>query len=360
MIYYNLADQGFKSSSRASLGVYNLSLQLGVHLAKELSCTYLINSDHNEMQQVPCSQVKEVRGGVGGIRRILWDQWRLFSSVKTDTSDWIFLPKGFSSFVRKPPCRLAVYIHDVVYDYWRSSYPGYRSPLLHAYFDWSLRASLRNADIIFTNSAFTRDELVRIAENKRIKRIAPIVKAGIGFDHLKSSDGEDEKSGILIYVSAWPHKATASLIKMVERWQAESRFSDPIYFLGTLPAEVEMATFSNWKIMQTLPEEAYRNLLKKVRCTIFNSEYEGFGMPPGESLLQGAVPVYSSISATEEVMNGMGFSYENNVYESFSVAMNSALNVSRSQIEQWKKAFMMQHNWAKVIHTIKQAMADGI
>ena len=356
MIFYNLADQGFKSSSRASVGVYNVSVQLGANLSKDVPCTFLLNTDAELGDLASSAQKQVVKGGAKGLHRIAWDQWGLFAAVDATKADWLFLPKGFSSFMRKPPCRLAVYIHDVVYSYWRTAYKGYRSPLLHKYFDLGLMASLRNADVIFVNSAFTADELRCFADQHRMKGIPPIVKAGIGFDHLLSAPCEEERHGILVYVSSWPHKASAALLERMERWQRATGFSEPVYFLGTFPEQARGDLFPNWTVLETLPELEYRNLLGRVRCSVFNSEYEGFGMPPGESVIQGAVPVYSSIPTLKEVMGDIGFSYDNLEYDSFADALNSALSVPQDLVAKWKSNFLDRHSWAKVVGTIKQTL----
>lgn len=356
MIYYNLADQGFKSSSRASVGVYNVSVQLGAHLSKALPCTFLLNEEADLGDLAASAKKQVVKGEANGLRRVVWDQWGLFSSVEANPSDWLFLPKGFSSFMRKPPCRLAVYIHDVVYSYWRRAYKGYRSPLLHAYFDWGLKASLRNADAIFVNSEFTGAELRRFADEHRLKECAPIVKAGIGFDHLQFTPCGEERYGLLVYVSSWPHKASGAVLERMERWQLETGFSEPVYILGTFPGQLECAPFTNWTVMNTLPELEYRRLLGSVRCSVFNSEYEGFGMPPGESVIQGAAPVYSSIPTLNEVMGGIGFAYDNREYESFANALNSGLTASRDELVGWKNNFIDRHNWSNVTDNIKQVI----
>jgi glycosyltransferase involved in cell wall biosynthesis len=354
MIYFNLADQGFKASSRASVGVYNVSVQLGAHLSDELPCTFLLNPEAQPGQLAGSMDTLIVKGGTGGWRRFAWDQWGLFSAVETEPSDWLFMPKGFSSFIRKPRCRLAVYIHDVVYSYWRRNYPGYRSPLLHKYFDWSLKASLRNASVIFTNSEFTAEEVRRFAESAGVDDLPPICCAGIGFDHLQQAPREENREGLLAYVSDWPHKGTPGLLRMLERWQRASGFAEPVYLLGTLPESVANATFPNWKYMSTLPETEYRTLLGRVRCSISNSEYEGFGMPPGEAVMQGAVPVYSSIPTHNEVMGDIGFSYGNLNDDEFTNALDEALKASRSRVEEWRSEFLGRHNWDKVVRNISE------
>ena len=359
MIYYNLADQEFKATSRSSVGVFNVSSLLAINLAEQKPVTLLLNNATSFPDCASMAGHKVVGAPSHGVKRVYWDQWGIYDATSYKSTDWLFLPKGYASFLRRPKCKLAVYIHDDVYSYWRAFYPKYRSKFLHYYYRQSLKSSLRHADVIFTNSTFTKSEVLRVADETGIKNLSPVIPAGIGFDHLSSAPTSEQRKGILVYISAWPHKQSADVLKMIEKWQTESQFDEPIYILGSALNDINHS-FENWIHKEAMEESEYRALVGSVRCTVYHSAYEGFGMPPGESLLQGAVPVYSSIPATEEVMNGVGFPYENEVYESFSFALNQALSVSGSQIEQWKKAFMMQHNWEKVIHTIKQAMADGI
>lgn len=353
MIYYNLTDQGFKASPRASVGIYNVSMQMAQRVARELPSTFLVNEAFGVPEELKDAPIRSVKADANGFRRVAWDQWRLYAAVKADPSDWVFLPKGFSSFVRKPPCKLAVYIHDVVYAYWRQYYPGYRSQRLHRYFDWALKASLRNASVIFTNSEFTAGELRRFAAQAGLVDLPPIRCAGIGFDHLLTAPCEQERNGILLYVSTWPHKASRALLEKMKRWQEETGFSETVYLVGPYPTDIGRPAFSNWRIMETLPEPEYREILGRVRCSVFNSAYEGFGMPPGEALFHGAVPVYSSIPVLREVMDGAGFPYNNADYRSFADSMQSALSVQGDALAGWKSDFLQRHNWAKVLGVVK-------
>ena len=72
-------------------------------------------------------------------------------------------------------------------------------------------------------------------------------------------------------------------------------------------------------------------------------------MPPVEATLVGASPVFSAIPATREVMGECGYSFENSDYESFRVAMNSALGVSREQVAVWAEQLLARHNWDLVL-----------
>ena len=69
--------------------------------------------------------------------------------------------------------------------------------------------------------------------------------------------------------------------------------------------------------------------------------------------MQGAVPVYSSISALQEVMEDIGFSYLNADYNSFHSALNAALYSSQENIRIWQQQILCRHNWKKVVEHMK-------
>ena len=104
-----------------------------------------------------------------------------------------------------------------------------------------------------------------------------------------------------------------------------------------------------WRWHERLPETEHRQLIARARALVFFTEYEGFGMPPVEAALAGACPVFSAIPATREVMGGCGFSFENSDYESFRVAMNAALAVSREQVAAWAEELLTRHSWDRVL-----------
>jgi hypothetical protein len=69
------------------------------------------------------------------LSRIFWDKFGLYSIVKKLGVEWFFLPKGFASFVSTPPSKLAVYIHDVVPDFYQNHYPNDYNRLEQIYFN---------------------------------------------------------------------------------------------------------------------------------------------------------------------------------------------------------------------------------
>src|SRR6185436_18939744 len=56
--------------------------------------------------------------------RIIWDQWKAYSVARGVGNEWLLLPKGFASFVARPPGKLASYGMDAVHYHYKKHYPS--------------------------------------------------------------------------------------------------------------------------------------------------------------------------------------------------------------------------------------------
>jgi glycosyltransferase involved in cell wall biosynthesis len=97
----------------------------------------------------------------------------------------------------------------------------------------------------------------------------------------------------------------------------------------------------------------------RARVVIYTSDYEGFGMPPVEAVLEGACPVFSDIPALREVMGKAGCPFDNESEESFIDAMNQAFTMPAETIAAWSKSLLQRHNWQTVTERIVQTLAKG-
>ncbi|MDD5109208.1 MAG: glycosyltransferase [Candidatus Omnitrophica bacterium] len=350
---YSLADQNFRQAK--SLGVFNVSRQLLENLALRSCFTrldVLTNSTLDDTLQLSGqASAQHYNKAIGNkIGRIIWDQWGAYGAVRNNGSQWLFLPKGFSSLLKPRGFKLAVYIHDAMHDFYRNNYPGAMSWFEIIYFIKCIKATLKNSDLIFTNSDFSKGELKRLAYDFRLE-LPPVIVAGIGFTRSKDAFST-ERNSLLLLTSAWPHKLTKQAVGFIERWQKESGFSGNIELVGSIPAGLHLPHFESWRHHQRLSESAYRHFLAKAKILLFFSKYEGFGMPPVEAMIAGACPVFSDLPATREIMSGGGFSFSNDSYESFAQAMDDALNASTTQIQLWAEQLLERHNWNKVVEKI--------
>jgi glycosyltransferase involved in cell wall biosynthesis len=356
---YSLADQSFARGK--SVGIFNVSIDLLHALAGQSPCprlTVLANSSMRDQLTLPGSARVEVhdlalRGSLG---RIWWDQFATYAAARRSGNEWLLLPKGFASFARPCPVRLAPLIHDVLQDHYDRHYPDELGRLEVAYFRASLRASLRQADVIFTPTQFTSREVQRVAQEKGW-RVPPLVCCGEGF-HRPAPSSAAERRDVVVLASRFPYKLTRQTVEFFSRWRRDNPSSESIHWIGSFPPGLELPALAGFRRHPRLPEREFRELMGRARVIVFTSEYEGFGRPPVEAVLAGACPVYSDIAATREVMGECGCRFDNGDYQSFAAALRQALATTPSQLRVWADELAARHNWEAVVDRILVALSN--
>jgi hypothetical protein len=125
-ITYSLADQSFARAK--SIGILNVSVGLLQALAGRPECermTALSNHSLLERFTPPAGMTVEQYNLADdrGPGRVWWDQFGAYSVARRTGNEWLFLPKGFASFSRRCPVRLATLVHDAMQDHYDRHYP---------------------------------------------------------------------------------------------------------------------------------------------------------------------------------------------------------------------------------------------
>ena len=354
----SLADQLFAQTK--SVGIFNLSLGLVEHLSRcsEISrFTVLANRTLEGRLPVNTQVQWHEAPARGRLARMLWDQWGVYTAAARTGNDWLFLPKGFASFLRPSPVRLAACVADTIHDHYREHYPQSVNALEQAYFVRSFWGTVRHARVLFTISDFTTGEILRLAKARGLT--PPSVHTiGIGFNRPEAAPGARENR-LVVLASPFPHKRTALAVEWFARWQRETAFAGEVDWVGRAPAELAWPACANWRRHERLPEADYRALLARARALVFFTDYEGFGMPPVEAALVGACPVFSAVPATREVMADCGCAFANSDYESFRRAMDNALKTSAETVASWAGQLLTRHDWAKVTERVVRGLQDA-
>ena len=355
---YSLADQSFERTK--SLGILGLSVKLAESLAaseKVGPITLFSNSSLSAQLKLPprVERIDFDRAASGRVGRLLWDQTGCYAAAERAGREWLFLPKGFASFLRKPPGKLAAYVHDVMHDYYRTRFPNGFSRFESWYFDRALAATLRDASVIFTNTAFTRSEVLRVAGERGITPPRVLV-AGIGFrEEVVARSAKEER--IVVLAGPLPHKRSDLAVEWVDRWQKEEGYPGEIHVIGGLPQG--MAAPGAWRQHRRLGGWEFAALLSSARGLVYFSEYEGFGMPPVEAVLAGTCPVFSDLPATREVMGECGCPFRNDDFGSFREAMRTALAAEEEVIRGWSVKLRALHAWSQVAERVISGLEHG-
>lgn len=357
---YSIADQDVETTK--SIGIYNFSLHLAQYLSEHPQLrkfTVFSNSTVSpHLRLAAKARVQEFdfarRSRVG---RILWDQWSLYRAAQATGHRWLFLPKGFCPSAARPRLQVAAFVHDIMGDFYHQHYPGFQSKLESFYFSRGLAATLRQSRVIFTNTEFSKRELAGWAQRAGLSCPRMIV-AGYGFDAPEPCWMEKENR-VLLFASGMPHKRTDIAIRFLTRWLQASKYDGVIDCIGILSPRMEKPEGPGWRwIGRVLPAQS-REMMRRARAVIYVSEYEGFGMPPVESVLEGSCPVFSDIPPLREAMGGAGCPFANDSEESFLKAMDRALSMSPDTIHAWAAELLHRHHWPAVAEKIVQELSTA-
>lgn len=357
---YSIADQNFARTK--SIGILNFSSSLLAALARQpqrADVTALTNSTLTASVNLPERTAAKFfdYAADSGAGRMWWDQFGAYSAARATGAEWLFLPKGFASFARRCPLRLAVFVHDLMHDHYRRNHPGNVPITEEIYFKAALRASLRHAEIVFTPTDFTAQEIRRVCAENGWPTPGKIIRCGEGFSPVSETTGE--RRDIVVLAGKFPHKLTRLAVDFMSRWQKQSKFAHATHWVGSLPTGLELPALPGWKQHPRLSPEDFCECMSHARAVLFFSDYEGFGLPPVEAVLAGACPVYSEIPATREVMGGRGCAFDNGSYENFADALNRALVTSGEQLRRWGDELLARHNWNATVDCILTAMSGG-
>lgn len=326
-ILISLTDQSFAATK--SVGIFNVSMGLtrGLMPCSEVSELHILGNQEcaDKLRDCPAHVHlhllnKPVPRRFG---RILWDQWGVSRAIRSIKPDWAILPKGFPPFF---PCigrtKLACYVHDVNWEYYSNLHSAdspFPSHELLYFRTLGLRA-LRVSDLVLTSTQFNRERFASYVSS------AHTAVVGIGFDEEPSPPFSGEKWGILFYASPYPHKLTGLGISRLQAWLAQRADARQIHIhvVGKLPQSTHLPERGQWIRHDRLPSAELRALIREqCRVCAYFSDYEGYGMPPVESLRLGTPCVASDLPPIRENIPAQ-YLFSNASEEDFIRCLNHA------------------------------------
>lgn len=360
-ILISLTDQSFLRTK--SMGIFNVSMGLTRGLMNCPEITELHILGNNECKEAFTDVPSHVHMHLldkpvpRRFKRVWWDQVGLSAAIRKIAPDWAILPKGVPPFL---PClkktKLACYVHDVMWEHYKQRPAKDRKgPFpLHEFIYFSRLSlhAMRISDLVLTHTQFNADRILHYQPNARIARI------GIGFDDTPPLNvGCEGQRDILTYASTFPHKCTALTIQRISEWLARRNDADNIriHVVGSMAPDMKLPD-SRWIHHSRIPFHELRELLRKsCRMAVYFSDYESYGMPPVECLLNGVPCIASDIPPIRENIPAQ-YLFLNSSAESFIQTANATYD---GEIPFVCPAFP---NWNEVAQRCVQAMnaANGI
>ena len=219
-----------------------------------------------------------------------WEQTALRSAARREPLDVFFAPAYTAPLGLRVP--LALTIHDVSF----LAHPEWFRPRERMRRRWLTRRSARSASIVFTDSAFSRDEILRHIplDPGRLEVIAP----GLSPRHRPDARSSAADPLVLFVGSVFNRRRLPQLIAAFARATAASPTAR-LVIVGsnrTWPHQDLESIAKSQGVAERVEVRSYVNegelaaLYSRASIFAFLSEYEGFGLTPLEALAAG-VPI---------------------------------------------------------------------
>jgi hypothetical protein len=323
-IVFNLRDQDWQTTK--SLGILHVSTRILRGLAELPGIERLdVLANRSLRPLLPHPETSKIHlhyaaePAVRGWQRLGWDHWAVVNACNRLAPDWLLLPKGFSPLLRWPRCRVSAYVHDNIFGHYRRQglrpFPRGQATLFHR----MLRQTARRADVVVTNSAHTATEF-----NADFFPRRPAVRIGAPVECSSSPPAPPAKPMLLVPTSTWPHKLTEQGIAWLQRWMRAHDFAGEVHGFGTLPPGVSWPAEPRWIHHGRIDDAALSALERRASALIYFSEYEGYGLPPIETLAAGRRAIASDLPALRETIPATAL-FDNASYDSFDRALTRAL-----------------------------------
>ncbi len=236
--------------------------------------------------------------GTGGT---VWEQWQLARALSHDRPDVLFAP-AYTAPLRAP-APVVQTIHDVSYfahPEWFGAREGMRRRAI-------TRWSARRARVILTDSAFSRDEIVRHVGLPPARiRVIPL-----GMRPVARAATPVAREPIVLYVgSVFERRRVDWLMESFDRVVdrvpgarleivGENRTERPRMDLEAIRARTRHA--DRITLRSYVDEPVLADLYARASAFAFLSEYEGFGLTPLEALAAGVPPIVLDTPVAREV-----------------------------------------------------------
>lgn len=243
-----------------------------------------------------------------------------------------FLPVPYSAFFGRksdithffnyiaPPCvhgKTVITVHDMVY----KAFPETVRTRTKLMLDMGLKKSMKRADIIVTDSEFSKTEIIKYfpQHEKKIR----VVPCGVDLDKFKPCKDSEKISAVkkslgidgeyFLYLGTIePRKNLERLIEAYYAFVKKVNKKPPFLVLAGAKGWLYDDIFGKVKKLglekyviftKYVPSEDINALMSGALSFVFPSVYEGFGMPPLEAMACG-VPVLVSDSASLPEVTG--------------------------------------------------------
>jgi glycosyltransferase involved in cell wall biosynthesis len=219
----------------------------------------------------------------------------------------------------------------------------------------ALMRSLRDSDIVVTQSEFSRAALQKL---KPEGAGAEIVVAGCASTLGEHLGPRDRRGALVIFDSPFEHKHAAEALDFALRYISMTREETLTVTLVGEGAAASLPQARDGRVRRlasSLACDELRELLIRARGVVVSSRYEGFGLPAVEAWSLGTPAVVASCGAAKEVLRGFPGLYEGGSFQGFAASLKNVLAMSQAEIDRFARITGSRHSWVRTGQTVMGA-----
>lgn len=346
-----LADLDRRSTD--SHGVMNYALNLVTHLPPQLSQDERLSVYINEslLSELPVvdAQIRVLPFSRRRAQR-LWNDNVSLWRARRDEVDVMHYPKGYLPFrVRRSPAVVATLHDDIVLQYasgrWRHPEPG---KLM--YFAWATKHSLRAADVILTDSAFSKGQLQEWGRQFGRDLEPRVTRIGTTAQEVGATSSDEPF--FLVFGSRFPHKRSHEAVAFLLRYLDESGRREKVIVVGSAPEVIDTRVI---RVEGGMSSADLSELICSAVGVVGCSEYEGFGLLPLDAHSVGTPAAFALNDAARELFSWLPGGFEIGSYDSFKRAMGRLSELDRRSLSDLAESSHVLFSWEDVSSTVLTA-----
>lgn len=213
-------------------------------------------------------------------------------------SDIVWSPGFIPPARRFPGKKVAITIHDL-------GHIELYSPAHTIYYNLIIRPLLRNVDLVFTVSEYSRQQILQWVPSYPADKVISIYNGVSDSFHL---DGPVESPGYPYIIYVGNRRAHKNLERAIRAFGQSGLAAQGFRFLFTGDPDADIERWmgeagarDNLVFLGKVPDERLAALYRGARALIFVSLYEGFGLPLVEAMACGCPSVTSNTTALAEI-----------------------------------------------------------
>jgi glycosyltransferase involved in cell wall biosynthesis len=281
--------------------------------------------------------------------------------------------KHMAEAKRRYGIKFSIFVHDVL----AMDFPSYFESRHAVQFGNWLQEAITVADVVLTNSKYSRARLIELAAKSgwRLPRIE-VLEPGSGFGDRLTAQGQRMASlpaRYVLFVSTVEIRKNHRLLVRVWQRLVERHGADRVpalVFVGQigwsfddLLADLEASDYLNRKIimLRDLSDAELHQAYRRCLFTVFPSFCEGWGLPIAESLAHGKFCVASNRTSIPEV-GGNLVDYFDPANEADALAKIERLLIEPGYLaarQAQVRAEYRRRTWNDCVHALMGALERG-